>query len=31
MINNDEAQLIREADALRAEIIQVDDFAPDLT
>ena len=31
IISNEEAQLIREADAARTEVIQVDDFTPDLT
>jgi acyl-CoA dehydrogenase len=31
IISNEEAQLIREADAARSEVIQVDDFTPDLT
>jgi acyl-CoA dehydrogenase len=30
VINNDEAQLIREAEAARLEVITVDDFPPDL-
>jgi len=31
IISHEEAQLIREADAARTEVIRVDDFAPNLT